>query len=64
MIAYVSKIKLFFTRVSKDYLKMKITYKDDDYFFAVSTNNKIDNVDEYYYVFSRIIQQKLQQIGF
>jgi len=45
MIAYVTKIKLFFTKVMKDFFKIKITYKDDDYFFAVSNSKKIDNVD-------------------
>ena len=30
---------------------------------AVSKNKKIYNVDEYYYVFSRVIQQKLMLIG-
>lgn len=56
MIAYVSKIKLFFTKISRDFIKLKITYKDDDYFFAISSKNKIDGLDQYYYVFSRVIQ--------
>jgi hypothetical protein len=64
MIAYVTKIKLFFTKIQKDFMKMKITIKEDDYFFALSATRKIDNLDEYYYVFSRIIQEKLTQIGF
>lgn len=64
MIGYVSKIKLFFINVSKDYLKMKITTKDEDYFFAVSSKRLIDNLPEYYYVFAKIIQEKLTQIGF
>lgn len=66
MIAYISKIKMLFsnTNGSKEYMKMKITFKDEDYFFAVSINKKIDHVTEYYYVFSKIIQEKLSQIGF
>ncbi len=64
MIGYINKIKLFYTKINKNYLKMKITYKDDDYFFGVNYHNKIDNVDQYYYVFSRIVQEKLLQIGF
>lgn len=55
MIAQVTKIKLFFTKIQKDFLKMKITMKEDDHFFAVSTK-KVDNLDECYYVFSRVIQ--------
>ena len=35
---------------------MKITFKDEDYFFAISSTKKIDNMEEYYYVFSRVIQ--------
>ena len=30
---------------------------------AVSKDKKIFNIDEYYYVFSRIIQEKLMLIG-
>ena len=55
MIAQVTKIKLFFSKIQKDFMKMKITMKEDDHFFAVSTK-KVDNLDEYYYVFSRVIQ--------
>lgn len=65
MIAYVTKIKLYFTKVQKDFLKMKITYKDDDFFFAVSMNKKGNNtLEDYFYVFSRVIQEKLLQTGF
>jgi hypothetical protein len=64
MIAYVTKIKMLFSSVSKEFLKMKITFKDDNYFFAVSSKRFIDDVPEYFYVFSRIIQEKLTQIGF
>ncbi len=64
MIAYVTKIKLFFTSVSKDYFKIKITIKDDDFFFAASSKTKTDNLPDYFYIFSRIIQEKLTQIGF
>lgn len=64
MIGYVSKVKLFFSKIAKDHLKIKISYKDDDYFLGVSAVRKIDNLDEYYYVFSRIVEEKLIQIGF
>lgn len=61
----MSKIKLFFTSVShKDYLRMKVTVKDEDYLFGVSYKTLIDNLPQYYYLFARIVQEKLVQIGF
>ena len=55
MIGYVSKVKLFFTKIAKGHFKIKISYKDDEYFLGVSTGRKIENLDEYYYVFSRLV---------
>lgn len=53
-----------FTSVSKDYLKMKLSLKDEDYFFGVSSKKLIDNLPEYYYLFAKVIQERLTQIGF
>lgn len=53
-----------FTSVSKDYLKMKLSLKDEDYFFGVSCKKLIDNLPEYYYLFAKVIQERLTQIGF
>lgn len=64
MIAYINKMKLLFTSVNKDYFKLKITHKGEDFFFAASVTKLTDNVPDYYYVFSRIIQDKLILLGF
>jgi hypothetical protein len=65
MSAYISKIKLFFSRAanSKEYYKMKITHKNEDFFFAVSNDKLIEDVPEYFYVFARIVQDKLSLLG-
>lgn len=44
MIAYISKMKLYFTHVTKDYSKIKITHKNEDFFFAASNYKIVDNV--------------------
>lgn len=64
MIAFITKMKLYFTNVAKDYSKIKITYKNEDVYFAVSNSKIVDHVPEYYYVLSRIVQDKLTSIGF
>ena len=65
MSAYISKIKMFFSRAAstKEYYKMKITHKNQDFFFAVNNEKLIEDVPEYFYVFGRIIQDKLSLLG-
>ena len=63
MSAYITKIKLFFSMAAKNYFKIKITHKNSDFFFAVSNINMSGDIPEYYYVFSRIVQDKLSVLG-
>lgn len=64
MIAYINKMKLFFTSVNKDFFKMKISHKGDDFIFAASITKTTDNLPDYYHIFSRIVQDKMILLGF
>lgn len=64
MIAYIQKIKLYFTHVAEDYSRIKITHKNEDFIFAASNLKMVDRVPEYYYVLSRIVQDRLTSMGF
>jgi hypothetical protein len=54
---------LLFVEVHKGYYKVKFTNNGEDYFFGVSSNERVDGVPAYYYVMARIVQEKLALIG-
>jgi hypothetical protein len=55
VVANINKIKLLFTNAVKDFYKVKITHKSEDFYIGASIKSEIAGIPGYYYIFSKII---------